>query len=85
MAAIRSPARPPGASPGQDAGSYHGHADIAAREVPFNDAAALELGIEETQPAAVLMEGAMTSGGLACPSPATWRPCESSPGATESS
>ena len=51
------------------AGSYHGHADIAAREVPFNDAAALQLGIEETDPAAVLMEGAMTSGGLTLPEP----------------
>jgi glutamate-1-semialdehyde 2,1-aminomutase len=52
------------------AGSYHGHADIAAaREVPFNDAAALELSIDETKPAAVLMEGAMTSGGLTLPEP----------------
>ena len=52
------------------AGSYHGHADIApAHEVPFGDAAALELGIEETKPAAVLMEGAMTSGGLTLPEP----------------
>jgi glutamate-1-semialdehyde 2,1-aminomutase len=51
------------------AGSYHGHADIPALEVPFNDAAALELGIEETKPAAVLMEGAMTSGGLTLPEP----------------
>ena len=67
------------------AGSYHGHADIAAREVPFNDAAALELAIEETKPAAVLMEGAMTSGGLTSPSPATSRPCASSLAATESS
>src|SRR3954466_6403100 len=51
-------------------GSYHGHADIAAaREVPFNDAAALEIAIEETGPAAVLMEGAMTSGGLTLPEP----------------
>jgi glutamate-1-semialdehyde 2,1-aminomutase len=52
------------------AGSYHGHADIApAHEVPWGDAAALELGIEETKPAAVLMEGAMTSGGLTLPEP----------------
>ena len=51
------------------AGSYHGHVDIAAREVPFNDAAALELAIDETRPAAVLMEGAMTSGGLTLPEP----------------
>jgi glutamate-1-semialdehyde 2,1-aminomutase len=52
------------------AGSYHGHADFAAgREVPFNDAGALELVIEETKPAAVLMEGAMTSGGLTPPEP----------------
>jgi glutamate-1-semialdehyde 2,1-aminomutase len=51
------------------AGSYHGHADIPAREVPFNDADALRLAIEETQPAAVLMEGAMTSGGLTLPEP----------------
>ena len=66
------------------AGSYHGHADFAAREVPFNDAAALELGIDETTPAAVLMEGAMTSGGLTLPEPGYLRPYESSPGATES-
>ena len=51
------------------AGSYHGHADIPAHEVPFNDVSALELGIEETTPAAVLMEGAMTSGGLTLPEP----------------
>jgi glutamate-1-semialdehyde 2,1-aminomutase len=52
------------------AGSYHGHADIApAHEVPWGDATALELGIEETKPAAVLMEGAMTSGGLTLPEP----------------
>ena len=52
------------------AGSYHGHADFpAAREVPWGDAAALELAIEETRPAAVLMEGAMTSGGLTPPEP----------------
>jgi len=52
------------------AGSYHGHADFAAaREVPWGDAGALELAIEETQPAAVLMEGAMTSGGLTLPEP----------------
>jgi glutamate-1-semialdehyde 2,1-aminomutase len=51
------------------AGSYHGHVDIAAREVPFNHVAALELAIEETRPAAVLMEGAMTSGGLTLPEP----------------
>jgi glutamate-1-semialdehyde 2,1-aminomutase len=51
------------------AGSYHGHADIAALEVPWGDAGALELGIEETRPAAVLMEGAMTSGGLTLPEP----------------
>ena len=52
------------------AGSYHGHADIAAaREVPWGDARALELAVEETQPAAVLMEGAMTSGGLTLPEP----------------
>jgi glutamate-1-semialdehyde 2,1-aminomutase len=51
------------------AGSYHGHVDIPAREVPWGDVAALELAIEETQPAAVLMEGAMTSGGLTLPEP----------------
>src|SRR3954447_8647625 len=51
------------------AGSYHGHADIVAREVPFNDAAALEFAIEETKPAAVLMEGARTSGRLTLPEP----------------
>ena len=48
------------------AGSYHGHAEIAAargslqRRRPRSSSR-----IEETQPAAVLMEGAMTSGGLA--------------------
>jgi glutamate-1-semialdehyde 2,1-aminomutase len=52
------------------AGSYHGHADFpAVREVAFNDAAALERALEETKPAAVLMEGAMTSGGLTLPEP----------------
>jgi glutamate-1-semialdehyde 2,1-aminomutase len=51
------------------AGSYHGHADFPAREVPFNDAGALEQAIEETTPAAVLMEGAMTAGGLTVPDP----------------
>src|SRR3954447_10315199 len=52
------------------AGSYHGHADFpAAREVPWDNADALELAIEETSPAAVLMEGAMTSGGLTLPEP----------------
>jgi glutamate-1-semialdehyde 2,1-aminomutase len=50
-------------------GSYHGHADFPAREVAFNDAAALELAVEEANPAAVLMEGAMTAGGLHVPEP----------------
>ena len=51
-------------------GSYHGHAEIEpAAEVPFNDAGALERRIEEIRPACVLMEGAMTSGGLAPPEP----------------
>ena len=51
-------------------GSYHGHAEIEpAAEIPFNDAGALERRIEETRPACVLMEGAMTSGGLTPPEP----------------
>jgi len=51
-------------------GSYHGHAEIEpAAEIPFNDAGALERRIEETRPACVLMEGAMTSGGLRPPEP----------------
>jgi acetylornithine/succinyldiaminopimelate/putrescine aminotransferase len=50
--------------------SYHGHAEIEpAAEVPFNDAGALERRIEEVRPACVLMEGAMTSGGLTPPEP----------------
>ena len=50
--------------------SYHGHAEIEpAAEVPFNDAEALERRIDEIRPACVLMEGAMTSGGLAPPEP----------------
>ena len=50
--------------------SYHGHAEIEpAAEVPFNDAAALERRIREVRPACVLMEGAMTSGGLTPPEP----------------
>jgi len=50
--------------------SYHGHAEIEpAAEVPFNDAGALEHRIEEVRPACVLMEGAMTSGGLTPPEP----------------
>jgi glutamate-1-semialdehyde 2,1-aminomutase len=51
-------------------GAYHGHADLGiVGEVPFNDIAALERAIGETSPAAVLMEGAMTSGGLSLPEP----------------
>ena len=51
-------------------GSYHGHAEIEpAAEVPFNDAGAVERRIEEIRPACVLMEGAMTSGGLTPPEP----------------
>ena len=71
MAAIRLARAATGREPViRMAGSYHGHADIApAHEVPWGDAAALELGIEETKPAAVLMEGAMTSGGLTLPEP----------------
>ena len=50
--------------------SYHGHAEIEpAAEVPFNDAGALERRIAEDRPACVLMEGAMTSGGLTPPEP----------------
>jgi glutamate-1-semialdehyde 2,1-aminomutase len=57
------------------AGSYHGHADITpAHEVPFNDAAALERRLAELDgegrgAACVLMEGAMTIGGLTLPEP----------------
>ena len=50
--------------------AYHGHAEIEpAAEVPFNDAGALERRIEEVRPACVLMEGAVTSGGLTPPEP----------------
>ena len=50
--------------------SYHGHAEIEpAAEVPFNDAEALGRRIDEIRPACVLMEGAMTSGGLTPPEP----------------
>jgi glutamate-1-semialdehyde 2,1-aminomutase len=50
--------------------SYHGHAEIEpAAEVLFNDAEALDRAIEEVRPACVLMEGAMTSGGLTPPEP----------------
>jgi glutamate-1-semialdehyde 2,1-aminomutase len=50
--------------------SYHGHAEIEpAAEVPFNDADALERRIDEIRPACVLIEGAMTSGGLTPPEP----------------
>jgi glutamate-1-semialdehyde 2,1-aminomutase len=52
------------------AGTYHGHADISPlHEVPFNDAPALAACIEDTRPAAVLLEGAVTSGGLTLPEP----------------
>ena len=52
------------------AGTYHGHADIGAvHEVGFNDAPALAACIQETCPAAVLIEGAVTSGGLTLPEP----------------
>ena len=52
-------------------GAYHGHAEIEhARELSFNDAAALERALsEEEPPAAVLMEAAMTSAGLVPPEP----------------
>ena len=54
-------------------GAYHGHAEVtSAHEVPFNDAEALDNEIAELtaaghRPACVLMEGAMTSGGLTPP------------------
>ena len=57
------------------AGAYHGHVDIdPLHEVAFNDAAGLErriseLGAEGHKPACVIMEGAMTSGGLTLPEP----------------
>ena len=50
--------------------SYHGHADLEpATEVPFNDASALERRMEDAKPACVIMEAAMTSGGLTPPDP----------------
>ena len=52
------------------AGAYHGHAEIAQlHEVDWGDAGALERVVAEVEPACVLMEGAMTSGGLALPPP----------------
>ena len=57
------------------AGAYHGHVDIdPLHEVAFNDAAGLERRIGELdaaghKPACVIMEGAMTSGGLTLPEP----------------
>jgi glutamate-1-semialdehyde 2,1-aminomutase len=54
----------------QMAGAYHGHADIShLHEVPFNDAEELERRIAELEPACVIMEAAMTSGGLTPPEP----------------
>jgi glutamate-1-semialdehyde 2,1-aminomutase len=56
-------------------GVYHGHADIRpAHEVPWGDAAGLErkigaLDAEGSKPACVLLEGAVTSGGLTLPEP----------------
>jgi glutamate-1-semialdehyde 2,1-aminomutase len=52
-------------------GAYHGHAELGeAREVPFNDPAALERALATGhRPACVLMEAAMTSGGLVLPEP----------------
>jgi glutamate-1-semialdehyde 2,1-aminomutase len=52
------------------AGAYHGHADLGElHTVEWGDAAALAQRIEETRPASVLMEAAMTSGGLTLPEP----------------
>jgi glutamate-1-semialdehyde 2,1-aminomutase len=57
------------------AGVYHGHADIEPlHEVDWGDAPALErriaeLGAEGRRPACVIMEGAVTSGGLTPPEP----------------
>jgi glutamate-1-semialdehyde 2,1-aminomutase len=57
------------------AGAYHGHAEItSAHDVPFNDAEALDREIARLTaagrtPACVLMEAAMTSGGLTPPEP----------------
>jgi glutamate-1-semialdehyde 2,1-aminomutase len=54
----------------QIAGAYHGHADLGiAGEAPWGDPGALERALERTRPAAVIMEGAMTSGGLTLPPP----------------
>ena len=57
------------------AGTYHGHADIEPlHEVDWGDAPALErriaeLDAEGRRPACVIMEGAVTSGGLTPPEP----------------
>jgi glutamate-1-semialdehyde 2,1-aminomutase len=52
------------------AGGYHGHAELGfVGEVPWGDPDALEAEIERTRPAALIMEGAMTSGGLTPPEP----------------
>ena len=52
------------------AGAYHGHAEIDhAREVPFNDAGALERALASDPPACVITEAAMTSVGLVLPEP----------------
>jgi glutamate-1-semialdehyde 2,1-aminomutase len=52
------------------AGAYHGHADLGiAGELPWGDVAALENALERQRPAALIMEGAMTSGGLTLPPP----------------
>jgi len=52
------------------AGGYHGHAELGfVGEVPWGDPAALDAALERTRPAALIMEGAMTSGGLTLPGP----------------
>ena len=52
------------------AGAYHGHAEIAPlHEVRWGDAEGLERQIAEVAPACLIMEGAMTSVGLALPPP----------------
>ncbi len=52
------------------AGAYHGHAEIShLHEVGWGDPEALERRIAELEPACVIMEGAMTSAGLALPEP----------------
>jgi glutamate-1-semialdehyde 2,1-aminomutase len=51
-------------------GAYHGHADLGELStVAWGEVATLARRLEETRPACVLMEAAMTSGGLTLPEP----------------